>query len=158
MAKVCKDGRIWGQNNKTKQNLGILKDSKYTYVDGKYVKIGFSINSKGSPFKKGYIPWNKGKTGLQPPPWNKGIGRPGLYSYEFLSKLRELIRERDGNKCQLCGMSEADNIRKLDVHHIDYDKSHDDPNNLISLCKSCHSKTQTRRDYWKEKFSCLPLL
>jgi len=156
MAKVCKDGRIWGQNNKAKHSLGTLKIYSNRSDGNGYVKKGFNANSKGNPFKKGFIPWNKGKTGLQPPPWNKGIGRPGLYSYEFLSKLRELIRERDGYKCKLCGMPEAEDIRRLDVHHIDYNKRNDDPNNLISLCRSCHAKTQTRRDYWKERLSCLP--
>jgi len=28
-----------------------------------------------------------------------------------------------------------------DVHHIDYDKKHCDPMNLITLCRCCHVKT-----------------
>jgi hypothetical protein len=37
---------------------------------------------------------------------------------------------------------------KLPVHHIDYDKKNNVPLNLISLCKSCHSKTGYNRDNW----------
>jgi len=41
--KICKDGRIWGQNNKTaKCHLGVLTTKKYVYV---YVKKGYNPNS-----------------------------------------------------------------------------------------------------------------
>jgi hypothetical protein len=64
--KICKDGRIWGQNNKAAgEHLGVLKQ---TY---KKPKKGYNLNSafkKGhkpysiaSQFKKGHIPWHKGK-------------------------------------------------------------------------------------------------
>ena len=40
--------------------------------------------------------------------------------------------------------------RKLAVHHIDYDKLNLNPNNLISLCISCHVKTNKDREYWRQ--------
>ena len=42
--------------------------------------------------------------------------------------------------------------RKLDVHHIDYDKKNNDPKNLISLCRKCHMKTNKNRKYWTKYF------
>lgn len=36
---------------------------------------------------------------------------------------------------------------------IDYDKDNLDPNNLISLCNSCHAKTNKNRDYWINLFN-----
>jgi hypothetical protein len=39
--------------------------------------------------------------------------------------------------------------QKLSVHHIDYDKMNSDEKNLISLCVSCHSKTNINRKHWK---------
>jgi len=41
----------------------------------------------------------------------------------------------------------------LSVHHIDYNKQNCDDFNLITLCKSCHSKTGFNREYWIEYFN-----
>ena len=34
----------------------------------------------------------------------------------------------------------------------DYDKNNNKPENLISLCCSCHSKTNVKREYWIKYF------
>jgi len=52
--------------------------------------------------------------------------------------------------CQLCGKTKEQNKEKLSIHHIDYNKDNCDPKNLISLCGSCHVKTNFTRDYWEE--------
>lgn len=70
------------------------------------------------------------------------------YSEEFNKQLKEKIRKRDNYTCQCCGILEKNHYRKLDIHHIDYDKHNCDEKNLISNCKSCHSKTNSNRDYW----------
>ena len=70
------------------------------------------------------------------------------YPLEFNESLKELIRNRDDRKCQICGCLEVECIRKLDVHHIDYDKKNINPDNLISLCISCHRKTDYNRENW----------
>ena len=62
--------------------------------------------------------------------------------------IRELIRKRDNYICQNCGCHEFENCRKLDVHHIDYNKDNNKKNNLISLCHSCHARTIVNRDEW----------
>jgi len=52
---------------------------------------------------------------------------------------REYVLYRDGHTCQLCKGKSKDKI--LNVHHIVY-RSHggtDKPNNLITLCNTCHS-------------------
>lgn len=69
----------------------------------------------------------------------------------FTESLKEKIRKRDNRTCQLCGKSEANNAR-LDVHHINYQKSDDQESNLISLCHSCHSSTHHKRGYWMQYF------
>ena len=43
-------------------------------------------------------------------------------------------------------------LSNLYVHHIDYDKKNLDMNNLISLCNSCHTKTNYNREYWINYF------
>jgi len=74
------------------------------------------------------------------------------YGVEFNDKLKEQIRQRDNYICQECGKTQEELGRKLDVHHIDYDKKNNDPNNLICLCHSCHMKTNHNREYWTEHF------
>jgi predicted nucleic acid-binding Zn ribbon protein len=49
--------------------------------------------------------------------------------------VREYVVGRDNHKCQKCG-SEL----QLVVHHRDWDRTHNDPSNLITLCRSCHKK------------------
>ena len=81
------------------------------------------------------------------------------YSPEFNNQLKELIRTRDGYRCQLCFKHQDELFTKkgksvkLSVHHIDYNKLNCMPNNLISLCKSCHTKTNCNRAYWTNYFN-----
>lgn len=83
------------------------------------------------------------------PNWQGGL-KDNPYGIEFNEKLRERIRKRDGRECVLCGGRDED--RKLQVHHIDYDKTNNNPENLVSLCLSCHVKTNYDREQWKKLF------
>ena len=50
---------------------------------------------------------------------------------------REYVLARDGHKCQHCKGKSGDKI--LNVHHIESRKTGGDaPNNLITLCETCH--------------------
>lgn len=57
---------------------------------------------------------------------------------------REKALERDGYKCVLCG-----EVNEVSVHHKDCSGQTDKPNheldNLITLCKSCHTKQHKPR-------------
>lgn len=86
------------------------------------------------------------------PRWLGGISFE-TYPAAWREELRELIRTRDLRICQVCGKSEVDNGRKLDVHHINYNKDNLNNENLISLCKSCHCKTTSNREYWQSYFA-----
>ena len=82
--------------------------------------------------------------------WRGGISYDP-YPEDWTDVLRESIRIRDGYICQLCGIHQdelQDRFKKLDCHHIDYDKTNCNPDNLISLCRSCHQKTNFDREYW----------
>ena len=77
------------------------------------------------------------------------------YGLEFNDDLKEVIRNRDRRKCQICKIIELENGQKLIVHHIDYNKKNNNPNNLISLCRICHGKTNHNRNYWIKYFKNL---
>jgi len=90
-------------------------------------------------------------SGSNHPNWLGGVSKSG-YSFKFNRKLKLSIRTRDNFKCQQCSKLQIDCNRKLDVHHIDYDKMNNNEENLISLCKSCHMKTGFNRTYWTKYF------
>jgi len=81
------------------------------------------------------------------PNWQYGLSFEE-YGAEFDNALKEQVRQRDHYKCRICGCSQVENERQLDVHHIDYDKKNNDMNNLLTLCVHCHRKTNHNRDYW----------
>jgi len=69
-------------------------------------------------------------------------------------RLRVTVLDRDGHKCQLCGVSgpKSGGCAPLEVHHIVPDPDDGDRheiNNLTTLCQSCHSwihKRPSRED------------
>src|SRR3972149_1489629 len=69
---------------------------------------------------------------------------------EFNKELKQSILERDNYTCQ-CPYCNLENGRLM-VHHIDYNKKNNNPENLITLCNSCHSKTigKNKRQYFTE--------
>lgn len=82
--------------------------------------------------------------------WQGGLSFE-QYPLEFHNK-REQIRDKYDRTCQRCGTKETDK-RKLDIHHIDYDKKNSDDKNLIPLCISCHIKTNYNREHWINLFN-----
>ena len=84
------------------------------------------------------------------PNWQGGISKDGYDQTLFNSELKESIRERDGHSCQRCG--ERPDRRKLDVHHINYDKLDCEPSNLISLCSPCNLSVNHERVFWSGFF------
>ena len=80
--------------------------------------------------------------------WQGGISNKPKYGDNWTSKLREQIRQRDNFTCQECGTKQKEIGYKLDIHHIDFNKFNNKYYNLISLCKSCHCKTNYHRNNW----------
>jgi hypothetical protein len=79
------------------------------------------------------------------PAWCGGLSDQ-KYPSRWNRILRETIRRRDNYICAICFCF------GIDVHHIDYDKFNCNENNLITLCRNCHIKTNFKRDYWKNYF------
>lgn len=114
-------------------------------------------------WKEGHIPWNKGLTkedprvmkytkakigkprpdmignkiclGIRPPNYKDGRSMT-FYDNPELKRIRKNIQKRDNWTCFDCKKHGG----SIDVHHIDENKSNLQYDNLITLCKSCHTK------------------
>lgn len=82
--------------------------------------------------------------------WKGGNSTP--YHINFTYLFKESIRIRDNRICQICGKTEEENGKRLEVHHINYDPENDCSNDedFISLCHSCHIQTTNGdREEWQ---------
>lgn len=80
------------------------------------------------------------------------------YHQSWTELLRKEIRKRDKYVCQECGLHQDELYgwnKQLDVHHIDYNKFNCNKNNLITLCRDCHNKTNHNRQYWIKYYTNL---
>ncbi len=91
-----------------------------------------------------------GRTNEKCPAWRGGVSFVN-YGTEFTKQLKEQVRDNFNRACFICGINEKECKTKLDVHHIDYNKKNNTIDNLICLCKICHTKTNFNRDYWERK-------
>lgn len=129
---------------------------------GKYVSIetrqknsinGKKLTGKNNPFfKKHHTQESKERNrrahlGLNNYNWQGGISKLP-YAFDFNKELKLWIKKRDKYICQLC-----QNEKNLCVHHIDYNKINSAPENLITLCRSCNFKVNSRRKYWTKFFN-----
>lgn len=79
--------------------------------------------------------------------------RNGMFRENSYMNICRKIRKRDNFICQLCDMHQEKNKKRLDVHHIDYNHNNNIPQNMISLCHSCHAKTnKSKRIFWIKHF------
>ena len=94
------------------------------------------------------------KKGSEHPFWLEGISFEP-YGLEFNKELKQCIKNRDFHTCQTPGCM---NTNCLVVHHIDYNKRNNNPENLITLCRNCHSKTNFNRQYFTEFYTNITTL
>lgn len=75
------------------------------------------------------------------------------YPMEWTNALKQSIRKRDNFCCRACGKPEDENGQRLCIHHVDYNKENLHHSNLVSVCKSCHGKTNYNRTDWQYFFN-----
>ena len=71
--------------------------------------------------------------------------------------IRKIIYERDNWTCRECNIKckskkHPDTKCKIQCHHIDYNERNNNSENLITLCASCHMKTNFNRKDWIKYF------
>jgi len=144
--KLFKTGKIqpWNKGLTKELDKRVLKQANT------YKKTHKDFKGENNPFynKQHTKKWSreqslrKGGTGIP--------GELSEYGVEFTYELKEKIRNKSNRLCVKCSKTEKDNKKKLEIHHIDYDKLNNSEDNLVALCKSCHVATNTNRNYWQE--------
>lgn len=151
--------RIYSEETKRKMREGrerAWSSQARRKRQSKLTKIGMArpdIRKRISKAHKGKPSWNKGKempqlSGAKHPAWKGGISFVP-YTLEWTRALKKAVRKRDKYTCQVCGKKGEDNLA---VHHIDYNKKNCNLENLVTLCKNCHTKTNWNRKKWTEFF------
>jgi len=79
--------------------------------------------------------------------WNGGISCEPYCDIWLDKDFKQSIKNRDGNRCLNPDCWNTSNI--LDIHHIDYNKKNCEPQNLITLCRSCNSRANKDREWHK---------
>ena len=124
----------------TKGVKGFQKGHSDYLTDKTRKELGIKMKeihkTKEFGFKKGMIPYNKGKkTGKLPHNWKGGI-----------ATVKERARIRDNYTCQICGLREPE---IMEVDHIlpksRFKNKEFELENLITLCPNCHRR-KTNRD------------
>ena len=131
-------------------NCGMENEEKQSYY--KLDKKHFCNRKCYANFQKNYLIKERSRL------W-KGGKSFEPYGLEFDDKLKEYIRKRDNYRCQECFRhqdelyTKSGRKYKLMVHHIDYDKTNNRENNLVSLCRNCHIQTNFSREDWMRYFN-----
>jgi hypothetical protein len=86
--------------------------------------------------------------------WKGGISCEPYCELWRNRDFKEMIKDRDGYSCRNPECWREDT--KLVVHHIDYDKKNCATDNLITLCSSCNTRANGKREYWKQIY--LPIV
>jgi len=97
--------------------------------------------------------WSKSHKKENHPQWKGGISFEP-YCPLFNNEFKERVRAFFNHTCILCG--EKQNGYKLPVHHVDYDKHvccNGNPPLFVTLCRSCHTKTNNNREHWAMFFN-----
>lgn len=148
-------------------NVGeVPKGYVVSYVDGNPENIdssNFEVVSRSSVSAKS----GKKSLGISRPyqakersKWWRGGSSHDGYPTEFSHSLKKRIKIRDNYTCQCCYSTMASPL--LDVHHIDRNRKHNNSENLVTVCHSCHlgihsrsSKTNPQIEYYKDILSQL---
>jgi hypothetical protein len=96
-------------------------------------------------------PFNTYQQKEKNPRWEGGISFEP-YCSKFNNEFKERVRDFWDHKCGICGKLESQNKRKLDVHHVNYEKMvccDDTPPLFMALCIGCHTKTTNNKYYWE---------
>lgn len=83
--------------------------------------------------------------GSKNPAWKGGVAK-WSYAPEW-KRIARFVRKRDNYTCQDCKTTFPKQSRYLHVHHIDGDKTNNDPQNLVTMCAKCHPRGKRKENF-----------
>jgi hypothetical protein len=93
--------------------------------------------------------------GNKSPSWKGGISFEP-YCSKFTKEFKERVRAFFRDTCVLCGKTKIQCGENLCVHHVNFDKMvccNDVKPLFVILCRSCHGKTNYKREYYENIFT-----
>jgi len=107
-------------------------------------------SNKGKKFSNEHkLKLAESKFGNKNPAWNGGSSYLPYCPIWTSKEFKEYIKYRDKHRCQNPSCRIKLNVR-LVIHHIDYTKENCATDNLITLCISCNSRANHKRESWKK--------
>lgn len=88
------------------------------------------------------------KCGPKSSNWKGGISYEPYCDAWRDKEYKKSILERDDFRCQNTNCNKI--YKRLNIHHIDYNKKNCHPTNLITLCISCNAKANFNRQKWQK--------
>ena len=124
-------------SKETGYNVSTLK--KWAKVHG--------LPQKGTGyFNVGHKPWNKGISEKDDERVKRQANALRNFHYDKSKKGISILKEdttnyqkHNTNVCEICGSTDD-----IEVHHIDKNHNNNNPENLISLCSSCHTRVHNQ--------------
>lgn len=149
LAKISRKDSIQTEESRLKTSSSLK-----VYYEDPFARLKASMVGRGIKKPDSFCEKMSERMSGPENPWyvdGRCSGLNNEYPQDWKGKLKEAIRDRDNHICQICGKTEQEAKKQLDVHHVDYEKKNLDPMNLISLCHSCHMKTNYNRTTWQAK-------
>ena len=101
-------------------------------------KLGVPKKGTGY-FHIGHIPWNKGITDERQADALRKYHHCGRRKDKILKEDTKNYQKHKGVDCDICGTKE-----NLEVHHIDMNHDNNNPENLLTVCESCHQRVHSQ--------------
>lgn len=116
---------------------------------------GKKLPPRNDEFKRKLHEARLGKTGDKSNNWKGGISFEP-YCIKFNGEFKERCRAWYDYTCVECGTPQWVLGRKLDVHHVNYDKGICCNNKkplFVALCGDCNKRANGDREYWEQHFT-----